>query len=62
MPAREGRRLELRAWLVPPLPTCSVRPFAGADCPHRTPLNCVFFDCGEYGSENQSGADSITFF
>ena len=40
---------------------CSVRPFAGANCPHRTPLNCVFFDCGEYGLENQSGADKATF-
>ena len=28
---------------------CSVRPFAGANCPHRTPLNCVVFDCGECG-------------
>ena len=26
---------------------CSVRPFAGANCPHRTPLNCVVFDCGD---------------
>ena len=62
MPAWEGRRLELKARSVPPLPVCSVRPFAGANCPHRTPLKSVFFDCGEYGWENQSGADNGTFF
>ena len=46
MPAWEGRRLELRECPVQPLPDCSVRPFAEANCPHRTPLICVFFDCG----------------
>ena len=62
MPAWEGRRLELREWPVQPLPGCSVRPFAGANCPHRAPLKSVFFDCGEYGLENQSGANNVTFF
>ena len=38
--------MELREWQVPPLPDCSVRPFAGANCPHRTPLNCVFWAVG----------------
>lgn len=62
MPAWEGRRLELREWQVPPLPDCSVRPFAGANCPRRTPLKSVFFDCGEYGLKNQSDANNVTFF
>ena len=61
MPAQEGRGLELEAVSFMPLPGCSVRPFAGANCPHRTPLKSLFFDCGEYGSENQSGEDNGTF-
>ena len=45
-----------------PLPGCSVQTFAEANCPHRTPPNFVFFDCGEYGWKNQSGADNDIFF
>lgn len=26
---------------------CSARTFAEANCPLRTPLNCVFFGCGD---------------
>ena len=61
MTAREGRGLELKAVSVTPLPDCSVRPFAEANCPHRTPLICLFSDCWEYGDENQSGANDGTF-
>ena len=56
-----GAQVGIESWSGLPLPDCSVRPFAGANCPHRTPLNCEDFDCGEYGLENQSGADNGTF-
>lgn len=52
--------MELREWPVPPLPDKFCSAICWANCPHRTPLNCVFFDCGEYGLENQSGADHVT--
>ena len=51
MPAREGRGLELEAVSLMPLPGCSVRPFAGANCPHRTPLICVFWTAGNTAEE-----------
>ena len=40
----------------------SARTFAAANCPLRTPLNCVFFDCREYGWQNQSGANNGNLF
>ena len=45
-----------------PSPDCSARTFAVANCPLRTPLNCVFFDCREYGWQNQSGANNGNLF
>ena len=34
---------------------CSARPSAHENCPNRTLLNCVTFDCGECELLNQSG-------
>ena len=62
MPAREGYGTELAQGRPYPSRDCSVRSFAGANYPHRTPLKSVFYDCGEYGWENQSGANNVTFF
>ena len=62
MTAREGRGLELEAVSLMPLPWLFCSAICGANCPHRTPLNCVVFDCGECGWENRSGADDGTFF
>ena len=41
-----------------PSPDCSAWVFAVANCPLRTPLKSVFFDCREYGWQNQSGANN----
>ena len=54
--------MELEAVSPMPLPWLFCSAICGANCPHRTPLNCVVFDCGEYGLENQSGANNVTFF
>lgn len=41
---------------------CSVRTFAEANCPLRTPLKSVFFDCGDCVWQNQSGANNGNLF
>ena len=41
---------------------CSARPFAKANCPHRTPLKSAFFDSREYDWQNQSGANNGILF
>ena len=62
MTAREGRGLELEAVSASPLLWLFCSAICGANCPHRTPLNCVVFDCRECGGENRSSADNGTFF
>ena len=41
-----------------PSSDCSAWVFAEANCPIRTPLKSVFFDCGDYVWQNQSGANN----
>ena len=62
MPAWEGRGLELKARSVPPLPDKFCSAICRSKLSSQNPFDLRVFDCGEYGLENQSDADRITFF